>query len=63
MKAVSERVQALLLEWGYAKAGTRNAVMRTAFEALLFIRSPHLSQLTLEHLETVIARRPPRVGN
>jgi integrase len=63
MKVVSDRVQTLLLEWGYAKAGTRNAVMRTAFEALLFIRSPHLSQLALEHLKAVIARRSRRVGS
>jgi integrase len=63
MKTVAERVQALLLEWGYAKAGTRNNVMRTAFEALLFIRSPHLGQLTLEHLEAIIARRPRRIGS
>jgi integrase len=63
MATVSTRVQALLLEWGYTKAGTRNNVMRTAFEALLFIRSPHLDQLTLEHLRAVIARRRFRIGS
>lgn len=62
MRTVSERVQALLVEWGYMKIGTRSNVMRTVFEALLFIRSPHLDQLTLEHLHAVIARRPPRTG-
>ena len=36
--------------------------MRTVFEALLFIRSPHLDQLTLEHLQTVISRKPARIG-
>jgi integrase len=63
MKLVSERVQDLLLEWGYAKAGVRNNVMRTVFEALLFIRTPHLSELTLAHLEAVIARRPRHPGS
>ena len=63
MKTVSERVFALLLEWGYLKHGISDRVMRTVFEALLFIRSPHLSQLTLEHLKAVIARKPPRLGS
>jgi len=63
MKTVTDRVQELLLEWGYAKAGVRNNVMRTVYEALLFIRSPHLSQLTLTHLEAVIARRPRHPGS
>lgn len=62
MKTVSERVRALLLDWGYVKLGTSTNVMRTVFETLLFIRSPHLEQLTLEHLEAVIKRRPPRTG-
>ena len=57
-----ERVYALLIEWGYVRPGTSNRVMRTVFEALLFIRSPHLDQLTLEHLQTVIARKPARIG-
>lgn len=62
MKTVSERVYALLIEWGYVRPGTSNRVMRTVFEALLFIRSPHLDQLTLEHLQTVISRKPARIG-
>jgi hypothetical protein len=30
--------------------------------ALLFIRSPHLDQLTLEHLQIVISRKLARIG-
>ncbi len=63
MKTVSDRVFALLLEWGYIKHGMSDRIMRTVFETLLFIRSPHLDQLTLEHLKTVIARKPPRIGS
>ena len=63
MKIVSDHVFALLLEWGYIKHGTSVRIMRTVFETLLFIRSPHLDQLTLEHLKTVIARKPPRIGS
>jgi integrase len=63
MRTISERVQELLLEWGYGMTGTRKKVMRTVFEALLFIRSPHLSELKLEHLEALIARRPRHVGS
>jgi integrase len=62
MKIVSERVQALLLSWGYTKPGVSNRVTRTVFEALLFIRSPHLDQLTLDDLQAVIARKPQRTG-
>lgn len=62
MGTVRERVRAALLEWGYAKIGTREQIMRTVFETLLFIRSPHLHQITLEHLQAVVARRPPRNG-
>lgn len=60
---ISGRVKTLLLEWGYAKAGVRNNVMRTVFEALLFNRSPHLNELSLEHLEALIARRPRHPGS
>ncbi|WP_201758993.1 hypothetical protein [Acidisarcina polymorpha] len=63
MKIVSDRVFALLLEWGYLKHGMSDRIMRTVFETLLFIRSPHLDQLTLEHLKKVIARKPPRIGS
>jgi len=59
---ISDRVQGLLLEWGYAAKGTRAQVMRTIFECLLFVRSPHLKDITLDHLRTVIGRRPPRTG-
>ena len=63
MKTVSDRIFALLLEWGYIKHGMSDRIMRTVFETLLFIRSPHLDQLTLEHLKTVIARKPARIGS
>lgn len=36
--------------------------MRTIFECLLFVRSPHLKDITLDHLRAVIGRRPPRTG-
>jgi integrase len=62
MRNISDRVQGLLLEWGYAAKGTRAQVMRTIFECLLFIRSPHLKDITLDHLRAVIGRRPPRTG-
>jgi integrase len=58
----SERVQELLAEWGYRRGGTRNLVMRTIFECLLFVRTPHLKDITLDHLRSVIGRRPPRTG-
>jgi integrase len=61
-KNISERVRELLSEWGYRRAGTSDQVMRTVFECLLFIRSPHLRDITLDHLRSVIARRPPRPG-
>jgi integrase len=60
-KNISERVRELLSEWGYRR-GTSDQVMRTVFECLLFIRSPHLRDITLDHLRSVIARRPPRRG-
>jgi hypothetical protein len=59
-KNISERVRELLSEWGYRRAGTSGLVMRTIFECLLF-RSPHLRDITLDHLRRVIAR-PPRNG-
>ncbi len=46
-------VQKLFLEWGYSGKGTRAQVMRTIFECLLFVRSPHLKDITLDHLRTV----------
>ena len=61
-KNLSERVQGLLSEWGYRRAGTRGQVMRTIFECLLFVRSPHLIDITVDHLRSVIGRRPPRTG-
>jgi integrase len=61
-KNIAERVQELLSEWGYRRAGTSDRVMRTVFECLLFIRSPHLRDITLDHLRSVIAKRPPRLG-
>ena len=61
-KKTSERVQELLAEWGYRRGGTRGQVMRTIFECLLFVRSPHLKDITLDHLRAVIGRRPPRTG-
>jgi integrase len=60
--SISDRVQRLLLEWGYAAKGTRAQVMRTIFECLLFIRSPHLREITLDNLRAVVGRRPPRTG-
>jgi integrase len=62
MRTVSMRVQNILLDWGYAKIGTRNLTLRTIFEALLFMRSPHLDHLTLDLLKTVIARRVTQAG-
>lgn len=61
-KNISERVRESLLGWGYRRAGTSDQVMRTIFECLLFIRSPHLRDITLDQLRSVIARRPPRLG-
>jgi hypothetical protein len=61
-KKVSDRVQDLLSQWGYRRGGTRDQVMRTIFECLLFVRSPHLKDITLDHLRGVIGRRPPRPG-
>jgi integrase len=59
---IAERVQKVLAEWGYL-GGTQRAVLRTVCEALLHIRSPHLDELTIEHLQTVVARHPPRTGS
>jgi integrase len=61
-KNISDRVRESLLGWGYRRGGTSDQVMRTIFECLLFIRSPHLRDITLDHLRIVIARRPPRLG-
>ena len=62
MKRITDRVRGLLSEWGYSGSGTNTQVMRTIFECLLFVRSPHLKDVTLDHLRTVIARRTPRNG-
>jgi integrase len=61
-KRISDRVQGLLSEWGYSGRGTISQVMRTIFECLLFVRSPHLKDIGLDDLRTVIGRRPPRTG-
>jgi hypothetical protein len=63
MKVVGDRVQSLLREWGYMRNGTQVLVLRTIFEGLLYIRSPHLDELSVEDLQAVIARRPPRTGS
>jgi integrase len=63
MRVVTERVQAVLVDWGYARDGVRKNVMRTVFEALLFLRSPHLCDLKLDSIEALIARRQQRVGS
>jgi integrase len=63
MKVVGDRVQSLLREWGYLRTGTLTLVLRTIFEGLLYKRSPHLDALTVEDLQAVIARRPPRTGS
>jgi len=62
VQVITDRVQGLLSEWGYNNNGTRKMIMRTIFELLLLVRSPHLEDLTLDHLRQVIARRPPRTG-
>lgn len=62
VNTIAERVQKVLAEWGYLNA-TRQAVLRTVFEALLYIRSPHLDELTIEHLHTIVARHPRRTGS
>ena len=63
MKVVGDRVQSLLREWGYLRTGTLTLVLRTIFEGLLYKRSPHLDALTVEDLQAVVARRPPRTGS
>lgn len=62
MNTIAERVRKVLAEWGYLKA-TQQAVLRTVCEALLYIRSPHLDELTIEHIETVVASHPCRTGS
>lgn len=52
----------VLAEWGYLRS-TQQAVLRTVCEALLYIRSPHLDELTIEHLHTEVARHPRRTGS
>ena len=59
---LSTRVRGLLVEWGYSGRGTTSQVMRTIFECLLYVRSPHLTDITLKDLKAVIGRRPPRTG-
>ena len=59
---ITKRVRGLLVEWGYSGRGTASQVMRTIFECLLFIRSPHLKDISRDDLRTVISRRPPRTG-
>jgi len=63
MKVVGDRVQRLLLEWGYMRKGTAALVLRTIFEGLLYKRSPHLDELKIEDLRQVIARKSPRTGS
>jgi integrase len=63
MKTVGERVQNLLIEWGYELRGTAALVLRTIFETLLYKRTPHLEELTIEDIQGVIARREPRTGS
>ncbi len=62
IERITKRVRGLLAEWGYSGKGTTSQVMRTIFECLLFVRSPHLKDITRDHLRTVIGRRPPRTG-
>ncbi len=61
-KRITDRVHEVLTDWGYARKGTTSQIMRTIFECLLFVRSPHLRDITLADLRTVIDRRPPRTG-
>jgi integrase len=61
-KRITDRVHEVLTGWGYAGKGTTSQIMRTIFECLLFVRSPHLRDITLADLRTVIDRRPPRTG-
>jgi integrase len=63
MKVVGDRVQSLLVEWGYMRRGTAAIVLRTIFEGLLYKRSPHLDELKIEDLQQMIARKPPRTGS
>lgn len=55
---LSTRVRGLLVEWGYSGRGTTSQVMRSIFECLLYVRSPHLNDITLKDLKAVISRRP-----
>jgi integrase len=59
---IAERVRTLMVEWGYA-SDMHKRVLRTVCEVLLYIRDPHLDRLSLEHLQTVVARHPPRTGS
>ena len=61
-QTITQRVRGLLVEWGYSGRGTTSQVMRTIFECLLFVRSPHLKDITRNDLRTVIGRRPARTG-
>jgi len=59
---ITDRVCEVLTTWGYSRRGTTTQIMRTIFECLLFVRSPHLSDIKSDDLRTVIGRRPPRTG-
>lgn len=62
IERLSTRVRGLLVKWGYSGRGTTTQVMRSIFECLLYVRSPHLEDITLKDLKAVISRRPPRTG-
>ena len=59
---VSQRVRKVLVEWGY-RIGSQSAILKTLYEALLYVRSPHLHQLTVDQLQAVVERHPPRTGS
>jgi len=59
---IAQRIRKVLVEWGY-KIGTQNAILKTLYEALLYVRSPHLHQLTVDKLQAVVDRHPPRTGS
>jgi integrase len=63
MERLTKRVRGLLAEWGYSGRGTTTQVMRTVFECLLYVRSPHLKDITLNDLKAVIGRRRARCGS
>jgi hypothetical protein len=57
---VDKRMRTLLVERGYA-SHMHKRVLRTVCEVLLYIRDLRLDRLSLEHLQTLVARhRPPR---